>query len=219
MPRRLFRRVRCGIDERGRRIHGSRRGGDADDWARQPVYTRRHGPRHASKHHGGRPPLAARARALWAAAADTATPPVRNPLQCTQNGRSELSSHARRFVSLRPKANSSGRPAAGRLLTRPLLLPNCTGAAKRLSLALNLDTGLSGSAMVTVLSTANAVLLRSMMLVGNSAHLPTQFGSFGEDWNVAGSVLPPALQGTVVQLELQLEGNAVDIYGFQFKCV
>ena len=126
---------------------------------------------------------------------------------------------ARRFVSLRPKVNSTGRPAAGRLLTRPLLLPNCTGGAKRLSLALNVNTGLSGSAMVTVLSTTNAVLLRSIVLVGNSAHLPVQFGSFGEDWDVAGSVLPPALQGTVVQLDLQLEGNAVDIYGFQFKCV
>ena len=140
-------------------------------------------------------------------------------LRCKQNGSSELSFHARRFVSLRPKQNSTRKPAAGRLLTRPLLLPNCPGAVKRLSLALNLNTGLSGSAMVTVLSTTNAELLRSILLVGNSAHLPVQFGSFGEDWDVAGSVLPPALQGTVVQLQLQLEGNAVDIYGFQFKCV
>jgi hypothetical protein len=125
------------------------------------------------------------------------------------------------FVSLRPKG---GDNANGTLLTRPLKLPKCDEAAgERLLLELNLDTALTGSAIVELLPDTTlgnlyeaSKALRSIVLVGNSAHLQVQFAPFVKDW-APDTALPPSAQGMVARLSFELIGNA-DLYGFQFLC-
>ena len=87
------------------------------------------------------------------------------------------------FVSLRPQRCASN----GTLLTRPLKLPKCAGASERLVLEINLHTAMTGSAIVEVLPEVTALdgqveALRSIVLVGNSAHLQVQFAPFARDW-------------------------------------
>ena len=118
------------------------------------------------------------------------------------------------FVSLRPKADSQGT-----LLTRPLILPTCTSASERLILELNLHTANTGSAVVELLpedTLAASKALRSIALIGNSAHFQVQFTPFAGDWE-ADAALPPSVHGIVARLSFQLVGNA-DVYGFQFLC-
>ena len=121
------------------------------------------------------------------------------------------------FVSLRPEG---GAGATGVLRTRPLVLPKCKAGIENLILELNLHTALTGSATVEllpeVLGTGQKAV-RSIVLVGNSAHLQVQFTPFEHDWE-ADVALPLSIQGTVVRLSFQLSGNA-DLYGFQFQCM
>ena len=90
------------------------------------------------------------------------------------------------FVSLRPKDSTD--ESGGTLLTRPLQLPKCNAArGERLRLELNLDTAMTGSATVEIVPVASAgpseagdeaaKSLRSIVLVGNSAHLASFPGS------------------------------------------
>ena len=131
------------------------------------------------------------------------------------------------FVSLRPKDSTD--ESGGTLLTRPLQLPKCNAArGERLRLELNLDTAMTGTATVEIVPIASAgpseagaggeaaKSLRSIVLVGNSAHLAVQFAPFERDWEADVS-LPPPLEGAEVQLSFVLAGNA-DLYGFQFVC-
>ena len=131
------------------------------------------------------------------------------------------------FVSLRPKDSTD--ESGGTLLTRPLQLPKCNAArGERLRLELNLDTAMTGSATVEIVPIASAgpseagagdeaaKSLRSIVLVGNSAHLAVQFAPFERDWEADAS-LPPPMEGAEVQLSFVLAGNA-DLYGFQFVC-
>jgi hypothetical protein len=120
------------------------------------------------------------------------------------------------FVSLRPKGGNTN----GILLTRPLKLPKCKAASERLILELNLHTAMTGSAIVELLPEDTTLeaskALRSIVLVGNSAHLPVQFTPFARDWE-ADAALPPSAQGMIARLSFKLVGNA-DLYGFQFLC-
>ena len=127
-------------------------------------------------------------------------------------------------VSLRPARPTS----SGTLLTQPLQLPTCAGSGKQLSLELNLETTLTGTAIVEVipeagahasqLTGAGAKALRSILLVGDSAHHPVQFGNFSNTsgW-AANPALPSSMCGAVVRISFELTGNA-DLYGFQFLC-
>ena len=119
------------------------------------------------------------------------------------------------FVSLRPRRDDSN----GTLLTRLLKLPKCTDASEDLILELNIQTAMTGSAIVELLPETAALdvqALRSIVLVGNSAHLQVQFTPFTKDWT-AKVGLPTSLQGAVARLSFRLVGNA-DLYGFQFIC-
>ena len=85
---------------------------------------------------------------------------------------------------------------------------------------------MTGSAIVEVLPEQALVTaldmpvvqarLRSIVLVGNLAHLRVQFAPFAKDWE-AQVCLPASAQGTVARLSFELAGNA-DLYGFQFIC-
>ena len=121
------------------------------------------------------------------------------------------------FVSLRPEG---GAGASGMLRTHPLVLPKCEAGGGKLILELNLHTALTGSAIVELLPEVLGTeqkAVRSIALVGNSAHLQVQFTPFEKDWEADGA-LPPAMQGMVARLSFELVGNA-DLYGFQFQCM
>ena len=120
------------------------------------------------------------------------------------------------FVSLRPE----GVGASGVLRTHPLVLPKCKAGSEKLILELNLHTALTGSATVELLPEVLGTeqkAVRSIVLVGNSAHLQVQFTPFEHDWE-ANVALPPVMQGMVARLLFELVGNA-DLYGFQFQCI
>ena len=65
---------------------------------------------------------------------------------------------------------------------------------------------------------AGAKVLRSILLVGDSAHHLVQFGNFSDTsgW-AANPALPSSMHGAVVRMSFELIGNA-DLYGFQFVC-
>jgi hypothetical protein len=139
--------------------------------------------------------------------------------RAVQSGLQVLTMRRHGFVSLRPE--EAGVGGNGTLLTRLLVLPRCEATgSEQLVLELNLHTAMTGSAIVELLPEPRSVVLagevlRSIVLVGNSAHMPVQFAPFARDWE-ADPALPASLQGSAVRLAFVLVGNA-DLYGFRCR--